>query len=57
MMRPTKVWRVRAKPDAKARKDSDTSRDYNLRALVQRIFLRCFSQTEPAAEKNFQQRR
>lgn len=43
MMRPTKVWRVRAKPDAKARKDSDTSRDYNLQALIERIILRCFA--------------
>ena len=39
MMRPTKLWRVRAKPDAKARRLSDTSRDYNLRAIDQRIFL------------------
>lgn len=43
MMRPTKVWRVRAKPDAKARKDSDTGRDYNLQALIERIILRCFA--------------
>jgi hypothetical protein len=42
MMRPTKVWRVRAKPDAKARKLSDTSRDYNLQALIERPILAVF---------------
>ena len=54
MMRPTRVWRVRAKPDAKARKLSDTSRDYNLRSFIQRYLVQFFW-TDATAERKFQQ--
>ncbi|MEY4222713.1 MAG: hypothetical protein RL334_1355 [Chloroflexota bacterium] len=58
MMRPTKLWRVRAKPDAKARRLSDTSRDYNLRAIDQRIFLAVLgAQPIEAPDKTYRSRR